>query len=345
MLERILVTGGAGFIGSHLVDLLIQQGHAVTVLDNYRTGSPENLKEAAELAQKLGDKNKLKIIEGSILDQNAVETAMKDCIGVFHLAVECVRRSIANPMENHHINATGTLNVLEVAHRHKIKKFLYCSSSEVYGNGRDALLNEATTLCEPMTVYGAAKLVGEYYTKAYYRTYGMKTMVVRPFNAYGPRAHIKGDLAEVIPRFIIRLLNGLPPVIFGDGSNARDFTYVTDIARGLSLAFHCDALIGREVNIAYGKAISVKQIAEMLTKVLAKPELKAMYLGERPGDVLHLHADTRLAKTLFGYQAEIPFETGLQQYVEWFKNKYRDPKLLLEEEVINWQMPETVESR
>lgn len=330
--NRILVTGGAGFIGSHLVDQLVEAGHAVTVLDNFSTGKKDNL----TAAQRNGD---VKIITGSILDFDAIDAAMQDCDLVYHLAVECVRRSLAFPLDNHQVNATGTLNLLELARQRKVKRFVYCSSSEVYGNCQDNLLNEEKTVCEPTTVYGAAKLAGEYYAKAYYRTYQLPTIIVRPFNAYGPRAHDRGARAEVIPRFIIRLMNDLPPTIFGDGNSARDFTYVTEVAHGLKLAAQCDRLIGREVNIAYGNAITVKEVAEMLLMIFDKIFLKPTYLNARPGDVHHLHADTRRASQLLGFKPKIRFEEGLRMYLKWFNETYTDTSVLLEPEVVNWQMP------
>src|SRR5262249_38303486 len=179
---------------------------------------------------------RLCIVEGSILDRAAVELAMRGCDRVFHLAVQCVRRSLSRPIENHHINASGTLFVLEQARRQRIARFLYCSSSEVYGNCGGERLAEGTTGGAPTTVYGAPKPPGEYYAQAYRRTYGLPMTIVRPFNSYGPRAHHQGDLAEVIPRFVIRALNGEPPVIFGNGSNGRDFTFVTETVRGIALA-------------------------------------------------------------------------------------------------------------
>ncbi len=180
MKGRALVTGGAGFIGSHLVDRLLDEGRAVTVLDDFSSGRRENLADA--------EKRRVRVIEGSVLDPAAVERAVDGCDRVYHLAVQCVRRSLGSPMENHEINATGTLRMLEAARRFKVQRFIYCSSSEVYGNGGAELLTE-DTLCAPVTVYGAAKLAGELYAKAYWQTYGMPTIVVRPFNAYGPRAH------------------------------------------------------------------------------------------------------------------------------------------------------------
>jgi UDP-glucose 4-epimerase len=332
MTERVLVTGGAGFIGSHLVDRLVAEGIAVTVLDDFSTGERENLEDAHTAGA-------VRVVEGSILDRDAVASAMEGCDRVFHLAVQCVRRSLGQPIENHDVNATGTLYLLEEARKRRVSRFLYCSSSEVYGNGRDSLLNEDTTVCEPVTVYGAAKLAGELYTKAYFRTYGLPTLVVRPFNAYGPREHYKGQRAEVIPRFLIRVLNGLPPVIFGDGSAGRDFTYVTETARGLAEAACCDALVGREVNLAYGRMITVKEVAEGVIRLCQRPDITPDFSAPRPGDVKALHADTRLAEAVLGFKAEIAFEQGLERTIDWFTRRHPDIASLLEEKVENWVLP------
>ena len=332
MSDRALVTGGAGFIGSHLVDCLVAEGFAVTVLDNFATGTMDNLRHACLH----GD---VRVIEGSILDRSTVADAIAECGVVYHLAVECVRRSLGKPIANHDVNATGSLYVLEAARRANVSRFVYCSSSEVYGNASDGLLNERATLCEPTTVYGAGKLAGEYYTKAYHRTYGLPAVIVRPFNSYGSREHDCGDLAEVIPRFVIRVLNGLPPVIFGSGENSRDFTYVTETARGLVLAARCDALIGREVNLAYGRDVSVREIARAVAGLCGR-ELEPIHLPPRPGDVAHLHADTRLANDVLGFRPEIDLQTGLSQYLAWFSQTYPDPSVLLEKNPVNWSMPE-----
>ena len=331
-MKHALVTGGAGFIGSHLVDHLVAKGAQVTVLDNFASGERENLHEAQA-------SGRVRLVEGSILDPRAVADAVAGCDTVFHMAGECVRRSLGKPLENHDINATGTLHVLEAARKEGVDRFVYCSSSEVYGNAHNGLLAEREVICEPVTVYGAAKLAGEYYAKAYYRTYGMKTVVVRPFNAYGPREHDQGDLAEVIPRFVIRVMNGLPPVIFGDGSNGRDFTYVTEVARGLALAAGCDALLGREVNIAFGRMVTVAEVAAAVARLCQRPDLKPVFIAARPGDVHALHADTGMARDTIGYKAEVSFEEGLEKYIAWFARKYPDPAFLLEADAINWQMP------
>ncbi len=333
MSGRSLVTGGAGFIGSHLVERLVADGVPVTVLDNFATGSRENLHEV----QRCGD---VRVVEGSILDPAAITEAIAECDVVYHLAVECVRRSLSRPIDNHEVNATGTLFVLEAARRIGVLRFVYCSSSEVYGNASAGLLNEETTLCEPMTVYGASKLAGEYYTKAYYRTYGLPAVVVRPFNSYGPREHDRGNLAEVIPRFVIRVLNGLPPIVFGSGANSRDFTYVAETAHGIMLASRSDALLGREVNIAYGRNVSVLDLARSIVQLCQTSQLAPVHLEARPGDVVHLHADTSLARDVLGFRAKIDLDAGLVQYLNWFNRTYPDPSILLEADPVNWRMPE-----
>ena len=332
MTRRCLVTGGAGFIGSHLVDHLVAEDWAVTILDDFSTGKRANLSEA----QSRGD---VRIAQGSILDPRAIEAAMAGSDVVFHLAVQCVRRSLGTPLHNHEVNATGTLNVLEAARRRRVRRFIYCSSSEVYGNCGCEPLVETATVCEPATVYGAAKLAGEHYAKAYWQTYGLPTIVVRPFNTYGPREHTSGDLAEVIPRFVIRVLNGLPPVIFGTGENGRDFTYVTETVRGIALAASCDALVGRAVNIAYGEMVTVRQLAEAIARLCGRPGLQPRFIEPRPGDVRALQADTRLAREILGFSAGVKFEEGLRRYIDWFRVAHPDPAALLEDDIRNWRLP------
>jgi UDP-glucose 4-epimerase len=337
MRARILVTGGAGFIGSHLVDTLVSTGEPVTVLDNFSTGTQANLQQACV-------KGDVRIVTGSILDKNAIADALQDCYRVFHLAVECVRLSLGHPLRNHEVNATGTLYLLECARQHGIERFVYCSSSEVYGNASAGLLNEDTTVCRPATVYGAAKLAGELYTEAYFETYGVPSIVVRPFNAYGPRAHERGELAEVIPRFLIRVLNGFPPVIFGDGTHGRDFTYVTDVARGLALAGMSDCLVGRRVNVAYGRMITIREVGETIMRACGRNDLSIQYASARPGDVIALHADTSRAGEILRYRAEIPFGDGIARYVDWFQRHHPDPSDLLEEKIENWTLPQVESS-
>lgn len=336
MTARILVTGGAGFIGSHLVDQLIDEARPVTVLDDFSVGFESNLVDA-------NGKGDVRVVRGSVTDSEAVADAFDHCEVVYHLATQCVRRSLTRPMESHDVNATGTITVLEEARRRRVRRFVYCSSSEVYGNASRGELREDVTVCCPMTAYGASKLAGELYTEAYLRTYGLPTTVVRPFNAYGPRAYQTGVRAEVLPRFVGRVLNGLSPVVFGDGKNARDFTYVTEIARGIRLAGETDAVIGQRVNVARGVPVTVNDLAREVLTALSRNDLTIEYRGDRPGDVAYLHADTGKAETLLGYKAKVELHTGVRDYIDWVRATI-DPKDLLEQKVENWMMEGDVDA-
>ena len=333
--SRILVTGGAGFIGSHLVDHLVGEGHAVTVLDDFSSGNRGNLAEA----QSAGD---VRIVAGSILEPETVADAIEDCDLVFHLAVQCVRCSIGNPIENHHVNATGTLRVLEAARHRRVRRFVYCSSSEVYGNVSCERLDEET-LCAPTTVYGAAKHVSELYSQVYRTVYSLPVVIVRPFNAYGPRAHASGALGEVIPRFLIRVLSDRPPIIFGNGKQGRDFTYVTDTVRGLALSGEIPAAEGRVINIARGELITICEVAHKVAALCQRPDLGPVYVDSRPGDVHRLHARTDRARDLLGYAATISFEEGLERYIDWFTRMHPNHSAMLEEDPINWSILKTFE--
>ena len=331
---RYLVTGGAGFIGSHLVDRILAEGQAVVVLDNFASGAMANLADARRV-------DRLEIIDGSVLDQDAVDGAMRRIDVVFHLAVECVRKSLGEPLSNHAVNATGTLNTLEAARRHRVKRFVYCSSSEVYGDSSIEPLMEDKSMCAPTTVYGAAKLAGEYYTLAYWRTYRLPVVVIRPFNAFGPRAHQTGVLAEVIPRFIIRALNGHSPVVFGDGAQGRDFTYVTDTADGIwRVGLHPDTL-GSIFNIGCGRAISVREVAETIIHESGRNELSIEFISERPGDIRCLAANTAKTADIAGFRPVVAFTDGIRRYLNWFRAQYRDASSLLETQIVNWRLPPT----
>ena len=329
---RFLVTGGGGFIGSHLVDRIIGDGHDVVVLDNFASGKKSNLEAAAATG-------KMRLVEGTILDNDDLNDAMQKVDVVLHLAVECVRKSIGDPVGNHHANATGTLMTLEAARRHKVSRFIYCSSSEVYGNSSGGALSEDTTVCQPTTVYGASKLVGELYAQAYLRTYGMETAVVRPFNAFGPREHDQGVLAEVIPRFVIRVLNGKAPIVFGDGSNGRDFTYVTDTAEGLYRAALSDTVVGQTINLGWGRMVSVKDVGEEILRQCGRNDLTLEHVAERPGDIHSLIARTEKAADLLDFRPQVDFAAGVHNYVQWFKKQYANPAMLLEADHRNWTLP------
>ena len=242
--KKILVTGGAGFIGSHLVDELVKE-NKVRVIDNFSIGSEKNLEQAKK-------SRNLKIIKGDITDLPTVKKAISDIDIVFHLAALGVRESINDPFSVHQVNALGTLNLLLEARKNNIERFIYVSSSEVYGTANYVPMDENHPL-NPETIYGASKLAGEMYAFSYFRTYRFPSVVIRPFNTYGLRSHFEGPYGEVIPRFVIRALNNLPPIVFGDGKQTRDFTYVTDTVDGIVSASQNDKLVGEVVNIAYGK--------------------------------------------------------------------------------------------
>lgn len=326
---KVLVTGGAGFIGSHLVDELAKNNHVV-VLDDFSSGERENIIHHE-------GKDNVEIITGDIRDKNFLYNVVKDTDIVYHFAVQCLRISIKKPGVTHEVNATGTLNLLTASLENSVKRFIYVSSSEVYGTAVYVPMNEMHP-CEPTTVYGASKFAGELYTSAYYRTYGLKSIVVRPFNTYGPREHLLGVYGEVIPRFVLRILNGMPPIIFGDGTQTRDFTYVSDTVRGIIMASECDAMIGQTVNIARGQEVSVNELADIIANRLGKKDLRPVYECRRPGDVMRHYADISKAERLFGYRPEVDIEDGLGLYIDWFNSKNYDVSKLLKEDVIfNWE--------
>jgi len=310
--KRIMLTGAAGFIGSHLAELLAPSNELLLV-DDFSIGSIENLST-------LEGQPGVRIVRADITDRMRVLELMEGIDVVFHLAISCLRTSLGQPLLSHEINAGGTLYLCMAAHQAGVERFIYCSSSEVYGTAQKAPMSESHP-CNPTTVYGASKLAGENYARAYWKTYGLPVTVVRPFNTYGPREPQEGARAEVIPRFTIQLLAGRPPVVYGDGTQTRDFTYVAETARGLKLAGECDELVGDVVNIAYGQEVSIIQIAELLTKFTGHPEISVRHEAERPGDVLRHYADVSKARSILGFEAQVDIQEGLKRYLEWFRKQ------------------------
>jgi len=326
---KVLVTGGAGFIGSNLVDELAKDNHVV-ILDNFSSGRKENI------AHHDGRDN-VEVLTGDVRDKGLLYAVTKGIDVVYHLAVQCLRVSIDDPETNHEVNATGSLNLCMAARDNAVKRFVYVSSSEVYGTAITAPMDELHPR-EPTTVYGASKLAGEKYALAYHRTYGMDAMVVIPFNTYGPREHFEGAHGEVIPKFVLRALNDAPPVIFGDGSQTRDFTYVTDTVRGIIMASECDAMTGQAVNIARGEEVSIRELAYKIYTKLGKTSIKPVIEKERPGDVMRHFAGIKKAEELFGFRAEVGIDEGLDRFIAWFTSQgYNMGDLLREDVVFNWK--------
>ncbi len=332
--KKVLVTGGAGFIGSNLVDALVAGDNQVTVIDDLSTGKLENLDSAVR-------SGKLTMVTGSILDQKLMRQYVPGVQVVFHLAVQCLRLSFDRPYLVHEVNATGTLNLLEACSQlagDNLERFVYVSSSEVYGSARQVPMTEEHQL-EPTTVYGASKLAGELYTAAHHTTFGMPTVIARPFNTYGFREHHEGASGEIVPRSLVRILCGLPPVIFGNGTQTRDFTFVTDAVEGLIRAACAESLVGQVVNIAYGQEVSIKEIVDLMLAELGREELGIDWQSPRPADVARHFADVSRLDETTGFRPAIDIKQGLKHYIDWFQERYPYPSVLLPEcEIENWKV-------
>jgi UDP-glucose 4-epimerase len=328
--KTILITGGAGFIGSHLVDALA--GCRVRVLDDFSTGCQRNLAHH-------GGNADVEIIRGDVRDPATVCRALDGVEVVFHLACRGVRHSIGHPQENHEVNAGGTLVVLEAARRARVQRFVHVSSSEVYGTARCVPMDESHPTY-PETVYGAAKLAGECYARAYHQTYGLPSVIVRPFNNFGPRSHHEGDAGEVIPRFVVWALAGRPPVIFGDGQQTRDFIYVEDTAYWLTRVAECDALVGRTLNLASGRETSVRELADVVYEAVGNGRIPPQFLPPRPGDVRRHLAGIDAARHLLQFEPRTTLRDGVRKLVAYFRAMPGGVSPLLEQTATtNWTAP------
>jgi UDP-glucose 4-epimerase len=328
--KRVLVTGGAGFIGSELVRQLAESVAEVVVVDNLVNGHWQNLAGISSAD--------LRLVEADIRDAARMRDLLKSIEVVFHLACLGVRHSIHSPRENQEVNATGTLNMLFAAIDAKVERFVYVSSSEVYGTAQWAPMSEQHPTF-PKTMYGSSKLAAECFTRAFHDTYGFPAVVVRPFNAYGPRCHHEGDSGEVIPKFLLRCMAAIPMVIFGDGMQTRDFTYVSDTAGGIIAVGMADAAVGKTVNIGSGCEHNINEVARQVGILLGRAEPAIVHLEPRPGDVLRLCADTSVARHLCGYETTIPLQEGLARLKEWYDQQATPPAELLDKETIrNWEI-------
>ena len=307
---RALVTGGAGFIGSHLVDHLLEQEAEVLVVDDFSTGEERNLPRHAG--------NKLKVARADIRDAALMIRLATSVDYVFHLATRSVRTSLSQPTLVHEVNATGTLNVLKAAAAAKVRRFVYCSSSEVYGTACAVPQTEAYDF-RPETIYGASKLVGEYYTQVFHRAGWLEAVVARPHNNYGPREHYRGSAGEVIPRFILWCLAGRHPVIYGDGRQTRDFTYVSETAEFIALLAQHRSAAGEVFNICRGEEVSILELAEKICQLTGAP-VTPHFAPARPSDVLRLWGDASKLQRVIGRKPEISIKGGLGRTIEWFRS-------------------------
>jgi UDP-glucose 4-epimerase len=328
--KKIIVTGGAGFIGSHLTDELLRRGHEVIALDNLINGKLENLADAEQ-------SQNFRFVEADILEQTTLNEIFKDVDVVFHLACLGVRHSLHSPFENHLVNAEGTLNALEAARSNKVSKFFYISTSEIYGDIKQFPIDE-NGVPLPKTVYGSSKLAGENYAYSYFKCFGLDVTITRIFNNYGPRAHYEGDAGEVIPRSIVNMLYGKAPVIFGDGSVTRDFFYVKDTARALADLMDIPDLTGEIINIGTGEEITMKALMSTLIEAMGlKGNMEIDFQPDRPADVPRLWVNPAKFKSITGFTSSVSFEEGIRETVAYYQKLKEEKDLLSEIQLINWE--------
>ena len=306
-----LITGGGGFIGSNMVRYLLDCGEQVRVLDNFETGKRENLTEIAE---------KIELIEGDIRDKATVQKAVAGVEVVYHLAaLGSVPRSIKDPATTHDVNVTGTFNMLLSSHEGGVKRFVFASSSSVYGESAVLPQHEGLPYA-PISPYAASKAMGELYCKVFYETYGLETICPRYYNVFGPRQDPTSQYAAAIPLFVAALLREKAPTIFDDGEQSRGFTYIDNVTRANRLAATAKEVKGEAINISTATSVTVNTVVKEIQKLLGKEHIKAQYTPPRPGDIKHSLADVTKAKEIIGYEPQVSFEEGIRRAIDWYKN-------------------------
>ncbi len=322
-MTRFLVTGGAGFIGSNLTERLLKDGHLVRVLDDFSNGREENLHFSPNLIQNL------EIIRGDIRDRSLCLQACEGVDYIFHeAALGSVPRSIEDPQTTNEININGTLNLLWAAKETGVKRFIYAASSSAYGDKEDpsgkVIPKKETMAPSPLSPYAVSKLTGEYYCQVFSQVYGLETVILRYFNVFGPRQDPHSMYAAVVPKFITALLKGEPPVIFGDGEQSRDFTYIDNVVEAnLRACFAGPEAVGEVFNIACGRRTTINELYRLIAQIIGS-DLEPIYAPPRPGDVRHSLADTSKAENILGLKELVDLETGLQKTVVWYKEKMEE---------------------
>lgn len=310
LMSLILVTGGAGFIGSHLVDALLARGDEVRVLDNLCSGRTVNLAHA---------QNKIDFIEADLTDAAAVAKAVQGVDCIFHeAALASVPRSVERPLDTHAACATGTLVLLDAARKAKVRRLVYAGSSSAYGDQPNPAKRE-TDLPAPISPYGVAKLAGEQYCQAFAAMKSLETVSLRYFNVFGPRQDPNSEYSAVIPKFITAILNAQQPVIYGDGKQSRDFTFVANVVQGNLRAAEAKGVSGRVFNVATGGQVSLLDLVELLNKQLGT-NVKARHEPPRTGDIRESLADITQARKHLGYEPQVDFEEGLRRSIDYYRS-------------------------
>ena len=305
--KLFLVTGGAGFIGSHLVERLVRDGKGVRIIDDLTTGKRENIEPFL---------SEVEFVHGDVRDLELLRRAMDGVDYVLHqAAIPSVPRSIDDPATTNSVNVEGTLNVLIAARDAGVKRVVYASSSSVYGDS-PTLPKRETMRPEPLSPYAVGKLAGELYCQVFHRVYGLETVALRYFNVFGPRQDPESQYAGVVPKFINLLLAGDPPTIFGDGEQSRDFTYVQDVVDANLLAVEAEGVSGEVFNIACGERLTINRLVEILSDLVGAKR-RPTYASPRPGDVKHSVADVAKAKALLGYTPAVTVQEGLKRTLDW----------------------------
>ena len=308
---KILVTGGAGFIGSHLSEALVKAGHRVRVLDNFHSGQRANLAAV---------RSDVEILKGDCGDPRAAARAVKGVEVVYHeAAIPSVARSVADPAGSHAANASASLTMLIAARDAGVRRFIYAGSSSIYGESPTLPKRESMTP-EPLSPYAVAKLLGEHYLRVFCRLYGMQGLTLRYFNVFGPRQDPTSPYSGVISLFATTLRDGRTPLIFGDGGQTRDFTYVANVVRGNLLALRAKRAAGQSINLATGRRISLRVLLREMAKLTGRPA-KATYRPVRAADIRHSLADITLARRVLGYAPIVRFEDGLRETVAWYRSR------------------------
>jgi UDP-glucose 4-epimerase len=307
-MRTFLVTGGAGFIGSHIAEALVARGDRVRVLDNLSTGVLSNLEPIRE---------RIEFVKGDLVDAPLMAQMVDGVDCVFHeAALASVPWSVEKPLDSHAACSTGTVTLLDAARKAKVRRVVYAASSAVYGD-RPTSPKRETDLPAPISPYGAAKLTGEYYLQAFTATYGLETVALRYFNVFGPRQDPKSPYSAVIPLFITAMLEGRRPKIYGDGGQSRDFVFVGDVAQANLLAADAPKASGRVMNVATGKSLDLLTLLAALNRLLGM-KVQAEFLPPRAGDIRESIADIALARLLLGYEPQVEFEEGLRRSIEYY---------------------------